>query len=287
MGRGSFLGLLALVTVAAGPRLTPVGAEADGNAAGTIPAWTGGGVPADLPAEQPLFVIDAAHAAAHRAELPEGALALFAAFPDYRMRVFPTHRSAAAPASVYAAIAANATRAHAAPEGIAYGVAGAAGGIAFPHPTNGAQIVWNHLLSFWGTARQAHVGTYIASGDGTIQQTAGYTETTDFPYYEAASPEQVGPYYFKTRRVQDAPPARRGEAYIAWQPLDVAASRYIAWRYLPGEHRVRKAPSLSYDTPDPDASGYEELDDYYLFFGGPDRYDFSIIGKRDMIVPLQ
>jgi hypothetical protein len=48
---------------------------------------------------------------------------------------------------------------------------------------------------------------------------------------------------------------------------------------------VRKAPSLSYDTPDPDASGYEELDDYYLFFGGPDRYDFRILGKRDMVVP--
>ena len=42
---------------------------------------------------------------------------------------------------------------------------------------------------------------------------------------------------------------------------------------------------MSYDTPDPDASGYEELDDYYLFFGGPDRYDFRILGKRDMIVP--
>jgi hypothetical protein len=95
----------------------------------------------------------------------------------------------------------------------------------------------------------------------------------------------VGAYYFKTRRVQDAPPSRVGEAYIAWQPLDVGRDRYVAWRYLPGEHRVRKAPSLSYDTPDPDASGYEELDDYYLFFGGPDRYDFRILGKREMLVP--
>ena len=42
---------------------------------------------------------------------------------------------------------------------------------------------------------------------------------------------------------------------------------------------------MSYDTPDPDASGYEELDDYYLFFGGPDRYDFRILGKREMLVP--
>ncbi len=164
-------------------------------------------------------------------------------------------------------------------------MADAAGGVPFPIPANGTEIVWNHLLSFWGVARQGHVGTYIASGDGSIQQTAGYSETTDFPYYETASPAEVGGYYFKTRRVQHEPASRIGEAYIAWQPLDVAASRYIAWRYLPGEHRVRKGPSLSYDTPDPDASGYESLDDYYLFFGGPDRYDFRDLGKREMIVP--
>jgi hypothetical protein len=266
-------------------KLTPVGAERDGNADGTIPAWSGGGVPPGLATETPLFTIDATHAAQYGAVLPEAALALFHAFPDYRMRVFPSHRSAAAPASVYAAIRANAVHAHAAPEGIAYGVADAAGGVPFPIPAVGAEIVWNHLLAFWGTAREAHVGTYIASGDGTVQQTAGYREVTDFPYYRAPLPREVGSYYFTTRRVQDAPPSRVGEAYIAWQPLNVARDPYVAWRYLPGEHRVRKAPSLSYDTPDPNASGYEELDDYYLFFGGPDRYDFRILGKREMLVP--
>ena len=85
--------------------------------------------------------------------------------------------------------------------------------------------------------------------------------------------------------MQDAPASRAGEAYLAWQPLNTAQDKYVAWRYLVGEHRVRKAPSLSYDTPDADASGYEELDDYYLFFGGPDRYDFRILGRREMYVP--
>ena len=267
-----------------GGDLTPVGAERAGNAAGTIPAWTGGGLPA-LGAERPVLTIDAAHAASYADRLPEGALALFQAFPEYRMRIYPTHRSAAAPQAVYAAIRQNLDRAKAAPGGIVTGVANAAGGVPFPIPTQGAEIVWNHLLAFWGVAREAHVGTYIASGDGTIQQTAGYREITDFPYYETASPDAVGAYYFKTRRMQDEPPASAGQAYIAWQPLDVARDRYVAWRYLPGEHRVRKAPSLSYDTPDPSAAGYESLDDYYLFFGGPDRYDWRILGKREMYVP--
>jgi hypothetical protein len=268
-------------------RLTPVGAERAGNAEGTIPAWTGAVTPAD-PAgtEAPVLVIDHANYRHYADRLPEGAAALFARYSDYRMKVFPTHRTGVAPAWVYDNIMRNATRAHAAAEGIRYGVADAAGGVPFPIPRNGTEIVWNHLLAFWGVAREAHVSTYIAPGDGSVQQSAAYREITDFPYYDRnADPAAVGAYYFKTRRLQDAPAARAGEAYIAWQPLDVARDRYVAWRYVPGEHRVRKAPSLSYDTPDPDASGYESLDDYYLFFGGPDRYDFVLLGKRDMYVP--
>ncbi len=278
--------------------LTPVGAERAGNRDGSIPPWTGGVAPSapgyqqgdprpDLfPTEAKLFSITAANAAHYAARLPEGALALFRAMPDFRMDVYPSHRTAAFPQRVYDNILANATRAHAAPEGIAYGVAGAVGGVPFPIPQNGTEIVWNHLLAFWGTAREAHVSTYVGAADGTVELTASYSEMTDFPYYFAdARRDYFGGYYFKTRRVQDAPASDADQAYIAWQPIDTARDRYVAWRLLPGEHRVRKAPSLSYDTPDADANGLEALDEYYLFFGGPDRYDFRILGKREMYVP--
>ena len=176
--------------------------------------------------------------------------------------------------------------AHAAAAGIALGVAGAAGGVPFPIPADGAEVVWNQLLAFWGTSREDRVETYVAAGDGSIERTAGYREITDFPYYApGATPDSIGGYYFKTRRLQDWPPSRVGEGYIAWQPLDVATDRFVAWRYLPGEHRARRAPSLSYDTPDPDSSGLESLDDYYLFFGGQDRYVFRLLGKREMFIP--
>jgi len=278
--------------------LTPMGAERAGNAAGTIPAWTGGfsvapqgyrqGDPRPDPFadERPIFTITAANYQNYGDRLPEGARALFRAFPDFRMNVFPTHRTAAFPQHVYDNVFKNATRAHAAPEGIAAGVAGAIGGVPFPIPRDGTEIVWNHLLSFWGTAREVRVRTYIGAADGSVELSAAYREITDFPYYySGATPENFGDYYFKTRRIQTAPAAQADEAYVAWQPIDTARDPYVAWRLLPGEHRVRKAPSLSYDTPDPDASGLEALDEYYLFFGGPDRYIFKNLGKREMIVP--
>src|SRR5258708_39347390 len=123
--------------------LTRMGAERAGNAQGTIPAWTGGyttpiqdyqqGRPRPDPfsGEKPLFSITATNLSTYAAKLPEGAKALFAKFPDYRMDIYPTHRKTAAPQWVYDNISRNATRAHAAPAGIAYCGEGAAGGISF------------------------------------------------------------------------------------------------------------------------------------------------------------
>src|SRR4051812_7415600 len=80
--------------------LTPVGAERAGNATGTIPAWTGGyttpapgyqeGAPRPDPfgADKPLFSITAANVAQYADQLPEGAKALFAKYPDYRMDIY-------------------------------------------------------------------------------------------------------------------------------------------------------------------------------------------------------
>jgi hypothetical protein len=278
--------------------LTPVGAERAGNGAGTIPAWTGGytvaspgyqeGAPRPDPfaGEKPLYAITSQNFHEYADKLPEGANRLFEKYPDYRMDIYPTHRSAAAPDWVYENIFRNATRAHAAPEGIVYGVEGAVGGIPFPIPQNGYEAMWNHLLAFWGPAREAQISTYVVSADGTVEKTKSYQEFADFPYYyRGATPESFGGYYFKTLHIAVAPPGDAGEAYLNWQPINTKRYRFAAWRLLPGEHRVREAPSISYDVPDADADGFESLDEYYIFFGGLDHYEFKLLGKKELYVP--
>lgn len=278
--------------------LTPLGAERAGNADGSIPAWSGGytAVPPDyvegtvrpnpFDGEKPLFSITAANLEEYRDKLPDGQKALFAEYPDYRMDVYPSHRTAAAPPAVYRNVFANATRARPAPQGIAYGVDGAVGGIPFPIPQNGFEVVWNHLLAFWGIARQDHVRTYFIPPGGTPEVTNAYTETIDFPYYypDATSPS-FGRYYFKRKEISDGPPALAGRAYLLWQPINSAQDHVEAWQYLPREHRVRRTPLLSYDTPTPDGAGIQSYDDYYMFSGSPDRYDFQLLGKREMYIP--
>jgi hypothetical protein len=278
--------------------LTPVGAERPGNEAGTIPAWTGGyrtappgyveGQPRSDPfaADKPLFSITAKNYHDHADELPEGAKTLFAKYPDYRMDIYPTRRSAALPDWVYDNIARNAVAAHAAPEGIAYGVEGAVGGIPFPIPKDGDEAMWNHLLAFWGPARELNASTYVVSANGTVDKATTYREIADFPYYfRGATPDSFGGYYFRTIHLAVAPAVKIGQGYLNWQPINTQRYRFAAWRLLPGEHRVRKAPSISYDVPDPDADGFVSMDEYYLFFGGLDHYDFKLLGKKEMYIP--
>jgi hypothetical protein len=218
--------------------------------------------------------------------LPEGAKALLAAHRRCHIDVYPTHRTAAAPLAVYEATERNAISARAAPEGITLGITGAAGGIPFPLPSNGAEAVWNHELAFWGSAREARLATYIVFGADPPELTNERREVADFPYYDPeTSPSNIGPYFFAQRETTVGPAEHVGEAYIALQPLNVARSAFSAWEYLPGQRRVRRAPSLSYDTPNPAASGLESFDDYYIFSGGLDHYVYRLLGKQAMYIP--
>src|SRR5580700_12347489 len=96
-----------------GEQLTPLGGEKAGNADGSIPAWSGGitsaaaaGFPSYRPgdhhpdpyaADTPLFTITAANRQQYAAKLTEGHKALLETYPDYKMEVYPAHRSAAVP----------------------------------------------------------------------------------------------------------------------------------------------------------------------------------------------
>ncbi|KAB0562114.1 DUF1329 domain-containing protein, partial [Pseudomonas palleroniana] len=103
--------------------LTPLGGERAGNADGSIPAWQGGYTqatpgykpgdkrPDPFAGEKPLYSIKASNMEQYASELAEGTKLLLKKYPGYRLDVYPTHRSAAAPQWVYDNTSKNATRA--------------------------------------------------------------------------------------------------------------------------------------------------------------------------------
>ena len=160
--------------------LTPVGAKRDGNAAGTIPAWTGGltEAPANYSPQfhetdpfaddQPLFTIDAGNAAKYADNLSPGQRALLEQYPEtWRLHVYPSRRTAAYPQFVYDALAANAGSAQLITEGRG-GVNGSDITSPFPQPENGLEVIWNHNLRWRGIRVQRSQGTAAVTRAGNF-----------------------------------------------------------------------------------------------------------------------
>ncbi len=84
---------------------------------------------------------------------------------------------------------------------------------------------------------------------------SGGTQTFRNPYYDpAVKPEHFDGYYTLGKFAVSEPGSKAGEAILAHDGLNASAPRGL-WQYLVGQRRVRKAPSVGYDTPDAVTSG--------------------------------
>ncbi|MDP9932782.1 DUF1329 domain-containing protein [Variovorax paradoxus] len=275
--------------------LTPFGGEKAGSKDGTIPAWTGGytkPIPGDKPNgkrgdpfkdEKPLFSITAKNAQQYAEKLADGTLAMLQRYPDtYRIDVYPTHRTAAAPAWVYENTYKNATRGSYA-NGIPVGVYG---GIPFPIPKNGEEVMWNHTLRWQGQTWRFSGTHYQFTADGRSVMSLDSAAEQQMPYYfEDGSPEEFAKTgdFFTIRIQNSGPPIRAGEAIVARNSLD--SSKDQSWVYLTGQRRVRKLPNPCCDTPTPTSSGLMSFDEVFGWYGSLHRFDWKLVGKKELYVP--
>ena len=280
---------------ALGKDLTPVGAERGANKDGSIPAWAGGDLkappgwkpgqprPDPYAADKVLFSIDASNADQYKDRLSEGQLALLKTLKGYRMDVYPTRRSCGYPDAVYANTRKNATGAALAANGHDLDKA-VTGGVPFPLPASGAEAMWNHKLRWLGEGRIERYSTVFSQpGDGKFVPLVQdqWTATPNGNPAGKPMPEGDGVEYRLLNEVV-TPAARTGELILLHYFL---AKDNDAWLYFPGQRRVRRAPTFSYDNPVP---GYENLlaiDQYPMFGGRLDRYDWKLQGKQELIVP--
>lgn len=276
-----------------GADLTPLGAERAGNAAGTIPEWTGGVTPPahyvegmhhpdPFADDQALFRITAAELEQNRDLLPAGISDLLERHPEYYLRVFPTRRSAAAPERIYEATRQNAEKVELIGNG--NGIAGAVAGIPFPIPQNGMEVIWNHLLHYRG--EQTRI---INNQAVVINGRVNLIKRDRYVYYiynrQGMTPEAMDNTLLYYRYQVTAPARLSGTALVVQDPLDQVLTTRRAWRYSPSDRRVRRLPSLAYDSIQPDTSGLATADVVDTYNGAPDRYEWTLLGKQEMLVP--
>ncbi|WAJ39662.1 DUF1329 domain-containing protein [Pseudomonas sp. GOM7] len=275
-----------------GNQLTPFGADPKGDAAQGIPEWSGklaapagyagpGSFHVDpFAGEKPLRVIDAQNMVADAEHLSPGVQALLKAYPQtFKVPVYPSHRTAGAPERVYANTRKNALQATLAEGG--NGLANAYGGIPFPIPADGREAIWNHIARWQGdyineVATTAQVDTQ--GGFSIIRERIRLLSNYYDPSKDASSLNNLL-YFFDSELL---PPSREaGRKLLVRETIDQVAEPRSAWVYSPGQRRVRRAPTLAYDTP----SDGILADDTDMFNGATDRYDWKLLGKQALLVP--
>jgi hypothetical protein len=69
------------------------------------------------------------------------------------------------------------------------------------------------------------------------------------------------------------------------ETLDQVKESRRAWVYNTGQRRVRRAPQVAYDNPGTASDGMRTSDQLDMFNGGIDRYDWKLVGKKEVYVP--
>ncbi|MGB2739469.1 MAG: DUF1329 domain-containing protein [Cognaticolwellia sp.] len=278
--------------------LTPFGAVRAANADGSIPAWTGGitSAPAGykvgdhhidpFTGDKVLYTITAKNVAEYKDLLTPGQVKLFETYPDtYKMSVYTSRRSASYPEHVYQATLDNATRAELVEGG--NGIVQAAVGIPFPVPKDGLEAIWNHILRYRGEkiVREGGQAAPTSSGDYTYM---GFDDQLLIPYgVKGVKPEelQATNILFKFKQKVTEPARLAGTALLVHETMDQIKTPRQAWTYNTGQRRVRRAPNVAYDAPGTASDGLRTTDDFDMFNGAPNRYNWTLKGKKELLIP--
>ena len=278
-----------------GQDLTPMGAEKAGNAAGTIPAWDGGlarqadafdpavGYKDPFAADQPLFNITNANAAQYAEHLSPGQLAMLKRYPDsWKLQVYPTRRSASYPDKVYAAVKENATSAKLIANG--NGIADFKTATPFPMPQSALEVLWNHLVRYRGDSVKRFYAQAVphASGDYFMTQ---IEDLFLFNQDAGNAAKDNGNVLFYFRQSVLAPARLAGTELLIHETVDQVKEPRLAWLYAAGQRRVRRTPNVAYDSPGTASEGMRTTDNFDIFSGAPDRYDWKLMGKKELYVP--
>ena len=282
-----------------GTTLTPWGAEKEGNKDGTIPAYTGpikppagydpkkpGVRPDPFAGEKPLFSIDAKNVDKYADKVSEGNKAMFKKYPTYRMDVYPSHRTVNYPKYVLDNTKKNVGQCKTVADGLQ--VENCYAGFPFPFPKTGSEVMWNRLWKFDAFMIES------AGMTGTVVDTQGNRTVTgvgkmwiEYPIYNPAktTPVALNETYGRIRIDYTDPPRKAGEKLIVLDGVDMVGVGRKAFSYLPGQRRVKLAPDIAYDTPSPTGGGAGTVDEAAVWYGSLDRYNFKLIGKKEMYIP--
>lgn len=284
-----------------GKTLTEFGATVAGNSDGSIPAYdpaktlskppagyapldAQGGLPYIDPyaSEKPLFSITGKNMDQYADKLDDGNKSLLTRNPQYRIDVYPTHRSAPQlPQWARENTVKNIGKPHL--EGDETGLADAHAQIPFPIPGTGAEAMWNFNTRFFRSYETGNFTTFLVDSAGQKTQVTDSSVAYEHEYWDNSKTSSE--FSSRLLNTNNGPAAKSGSKDMRYTPLRMDEKADSAWSYSPGQRRVRLAPEFKYDTVSAQYGGVITFDEINGFDGKMDRFNFKLVGKKEMYIP--
>lgn len=283
-----------------GKELTCVGAIKAGNKAGTIPEftnkWSGpppgvahvhasGKHPVDIYAdEKPLFEITADNQAQYADQLSPGQKAMLKKYSQtFRIPVYPGHRDFRYTDEVCAVAKKNALESEVSADG--QSVKGYMGAINFPIPKTGLELIWNTLLPTRAYTEEIirDNANVMPSGQIAYGRAENWALDRTNSAENRGKPTQGAMSFIMNKGM--LPERDKGGVTINVEPTNFSADKRLTWSYDPGTRRVRQVPEYGFDQPMVGTSGKMTIDSDRLFNGSPERYNWKLIGRKEMFIP--
>jgi len=212
--------------------------------------------------------------------LTPGQIAVLKRYPDtYRMPVYKTRRTAGYPQEVYDQVKSGAVDVELVAGG--NGLENLASDFPFPIPESGIEIVWNHVMRYRGGSFKRTYAQIPVQANGAFSPVIFEDQLTYGRYLDDAPPNRL--FYYKQRIV--APARLEGDVLLVHENINQVKEPRAAWVYNAGQRRVRRAPDVAYDGPGTASDGLRTADDLDMYNGAPDKYDWKLVGKKELYIP--
>ena len=154
--------------------------------------------------------------------------------------------------------------------------------VPFPVPGTGEEAIQNHILRHVGGSYEREGNWLVVLFNGEVSK-GGRAERVvtaasfDPPRGGNLAGAFIGRY--------TAPATFEGTTLLVHEPTDQIAEQRSAWVYNSGQRRVRRAPDVAYDNFADGTKGLRTTDQYQAYNGATDRYNWKLVGKKEMYVP--
>ncbi len=199
--------------------------------------------------------------------------------------MYPTHRTVNLPPEIYESIKRSALNVKPINDG--NGLENFTGNryYAFPIPKNGVEVLWNHITRYHGGNLRRIITQATPQTNGSYTPIRFEEEVAVPQLIPDMDPAKAANVLTFFKQSVTAPARLAGNVLLVHETLDQVKEPRLAWIYNAGQRRVRRAPQVAYDGPGTASDGLRTSDNFDMFSGAPDRYDWKLVGKKEMYIP--